>query len=550
MKENNTDLKYSIFIWIAFVLAIITTYSHHGNLIVDCGREVYYPTQILSGNVLYKDILNIYGPFSYMLNTFLFKIFGINLNVLYIAGCVSAFCIITLIYAISKRFLSNFLSFSIAIFTISIGVLNLNLFNFVFPYSYAMLYGFVGFLASFWLLLKYLENPEKDLYLYLSSFFAGLCVANKYEFLPYLVVILYAVLKIKPLKSKQYYFTIISLLFLPVFCFGILFLQGLNFKDLISTALVIKKMAQSETLKYFYHIQGVYFNKNTFGVLVLNFIKTIIPFGLLVCGFAIKKKIVSISLVIFALVSILYSINPASFVFMPIFLLILALVSLKTLEENQKLLILVLSCIMIDLKVFWGIATLNYGVFFASFLIINVLALLVANLRNKNINLNQNVLGVYFLIVAITLGAQNLTSLTFKKYLVKSGRGQIYYSKEIANSTQELVDYISNNTHINDRVVILPEGLFINFLTNRKSDNYYNSLIPLYVETFGEDKLIEHFKKTMPEYIVLNNWNTEDYYFEHICNDYAFSFCSFVAEHYTQKKVIDKGFRYLIFQKR
>jgi len=94
-NNTNDDLKYLISLWIILLLAIIATYAHQGHLIIDCGREVYYPTQILLGKVLYKDILNIYGPFSYMFNALLFKIFGINLNVLYISGCVCTFSIST-----------------------------------------------------------------------------------------------------------------------------------------------------------------------------------------------------------------------------------------------------------------------------------------------------------------------------------------------------------------------------------------------------------------------------------------------------------------------
>ena len=154
MKKINTDLKYLIWLWIILILAIIPTYAHHGNLLIDCGREAYYPTQVLLGKVLYKDIFNIYGPFAYMLNALLFKVFSVNLNVLYLAGCTSAFLIVSLTYLISKQFLSRFLSLTIGVFTILIGVLNTNLFNFIFPYSYGMLYGIVAFLISIWLLIQ------------------------------------------------------------------------------------------------------------------------------------------------------------------------------------------------------------------------------------------------------------------------------------------------------------------------------------------------------------------------------------------------------------
>lgn len=549
MKKINTDFKYLISIWVILILALIPTYAHHGHLLIDCGREVYYPTQMLLGKVLYKDIFNIYGPFAYMFNAMLFKLFGINLNILYLAGCVCSFLISSLIYLISKQFLSKFLSFAIAVFTISIGILNTNLFNFVFPYSYAMLYGIVSFLISVWFLLKYQENPEKIFPLYLSSFFAGLCITSKYEFLPYLIVILYSIIKIKPLKIREYYYTIFSLLFVPIFCFGILFLQGLGLNDLISTAITIKKMAQSQTLKYFYNAQGVYLNKGTFILLLISLIKTIVPIGLLVWGIKVKKKFFSLCVIILSLVLIFLSINPASFVFLPIFTVILALANLKVLKENQKLLLLVLSALAVSLKVFWSLATLNYGVFFLSFLLITILALLTQRIKDKNII--QNTFGAYLLVVAVIFGLQNLSSLNFRNYPIQTTRGKIYSNQYLASASSDLIDYIGKNSKKSDTIVIFPEGLFMNFLADRKSDNYYNSLTPLYLETFGEAKFVEHFKKTKPEYIIFNNWDTsKDYYFSYICSDYALSFCSFVAENYTQKKIIDKGFRYLIFKKK
>ena len=153
------------------------------------------------------------------------------------------------------------------------------------------------------------------------------------------------------------------------------------------------------------------------------------------------------------------------------------------------------------------------------------------------------------MIISIVLGYFNILKLGSKNVLLKTNNGNIYTDKILTGATQELIDYIQKNTKKSDTVVILPEGTFINFLTNRVSDNYYNSLIPLYVEAFGEDKIVKHFERTKPEYIIFNNWNTRDYYFNYICQDYALSFCSFVVKNYTREKTIDTGFRYLIFKK-
>ena len=305
MKRFSDDIKYIIIIQTAVLLAIILTYAHQGHILVDCGREVYYPTQILLGKVLYKDIFNIYGPFSYMFNAALFKIFGINLNVLYLAGCVCSFLITNLIYFIATRFLPKFLSFSVAIFTVAVGVLGVNLFNFVFPYSYAILYGLVAFLASILLLLKYESNPQKLDYFYLSCFFAGLCITSKYEFLPFSAVILYSMIKIRPLNVIEKTFSITALLLAPAYCFGILFLQGLTINDLASTFSILVKMAHSQTLKYFYIAQGVYFSKQTIPFLATNFFKTALMLGVFLFAIKLNKRIFSIPLIIASTISIM-----------------------------------------------------------------------------------------------------------------------------------------------------------------------------------------------------------------------------------------------------
>lgn len=548
MKRISGDIKYLIGIWTTLLLAVILTYAHHGHILVDCGREAYYPTQILLGKVLYKDIFNIYGPFSYMLNALLFRIFGVNLNVLYIAGCFCAFLITGLIYMISSKFLSKFLSFALAIFTIIVGILNTHLFNFVFPYSYAILYGLTAFLISVWFLLKYQSWPDRSKYLYLSCFFAGICITSKYEFLLYIIAILYAMIKIKKLSFKEKTFSLLSLLIPPAICFGILFWQGLRINDLISTFNILSKMAHSQTLKYFYITQGVYFDKKTIPFLSMTFIKTIIPLGLFLWGISLQKRVFSIILLIISSIAIALFTNGASLVFLPILTLILCLLNLKNLKTNISLTILTISGLAISLKFFWGLIIASYGVFFVSYLMIVMLALISDKFKDKNIN--YNAIGLYILILSIVLGYQNFSQLKIKNFSIHTQYGKIYTTKILGDSTKELIQYIEKSTNPADEIIILPEGALINFLTNRKTDNYYNSLIPLYVEVFGDKKLIEHFAETKPEYIIFDNWNNQDYYYKYICSDYAISFCNYVAKNYTQEKIIDKYFRYIIFKKK
>ena len=103
------------------IISLCFFLGHYSGILIDFGREVYYPEQMLQGKVLYKDLFNIYGPLSYQINALLYKIFGIKLSTLYFAGSVCSVGIVSGIYLIAKKFLSEFLSFTIGFFTISVG---------------------------------------------------------------------------------------------------------------------------------------------------------------------------------------------------------------------------------------------------------------------------------------------------------------------------------------------------------------------------------------------------------------------------------------------
>lgn len=546
MKKFNLDLKYLMILWGLLIAILIGTFAHHGNLIVDCGREAYYSLQVAQGKVLYKDIFDIYGPFSYMYNAFLFKLFGVNLNVLFLSGCVSSFFITSLVYLIARRFMNEFASFSISAFTIMVGVLNTNIFNTIFPYSFGMLYGAVAVLASIWLLLKYEESPETNLYLYLSAFFAGLCIANKYEFLPYFLVIAYAAFKIKPLNFKQYSLLSGSLFLAPAVCFAILSLQGMKFQDLITTGLIINKMAHTQTLKYFYQHTGVFFHKKTIPFLIGKFFIVAIPLFLLFFTTKAKNKIASVILAIIAIFLTFRNTDIAVFAFLPLLISIWFVLNIKNIYNNTKLMILTLSSILLCAKIYWALLVMSYGAYLVSLPLITISALISEKFKDKKIN--PLIIPSYLILVTISLCFIFVHDLGKKAEYISTPRGKFYIEKSLFPSTDKLIKYIQTNTKKTDTVMIFPEGQLINFLTERKSDDVYGSLIPLYVETFGDDKIIKHFKQTKPEYIIFNNWNYHEYYQKYICNDYAQSFCAFVAQNYTQEKVIDEGFRYLIFK--
>ena len=159
----------------------------------------------------------------------------------------------------------------------------------------------------------------------------------------------------------------------------------------------------------------------------------------------------------------------------------------------------------------------------------------------------EKIAGIYLLAASILYINANFHMLSHAEGKIQTPKGTVYTSKDLAESTNELIKYL-NNTDGN--AVIFPEGMTVNFLAGVRSDDFYNSLLPLYIETFTEEKIIEHYKNKMPEYIIFNNLNMKDYYFQYICNDYALNFCGFVQKNYKPEVVIDTGFRYIIFKRK
>jgi hypothetical protein len=138
-----------VVIWAAWLHG---TWAGWGELTADCGREMYVPSVLLHGKTLYKDIWYPYGPLGPYWNSFLFRMFGVHLNVLYWAGSLSALGCAIFLYHIGIR-----LSAALAGWTAGAAVLfqafHPSLFSFPLPYSYACVYGLLVSCLFVWFVI-------------------------------------------------------------------------------------------------------------------------------------------------------------------------------------------------------------------------------------------------------------------------------------------------------------------------------------------------------------------------------------------------------------
>jgi hypothetical protein len=126
-----------IALWAAKVYA---TWAAWGNLTIDCGHEMYIPALLAEGKVLYRDVWFPYGPAGPYFNSYLFRLFGVKLNVLYWAGSLSALGSAIFLYLVGMRLSAWHVGWTAGAILLLEGF-EPSLFSFPLPYAYSTVYG-------------------------------------------------------------------------------------------------------------------------------------------------------------------------------------------------------------------------------------------------------------------------------------------------------------------------------------------------------------------------------------------------------------------------
>jgi Dolichyl-phosphate-mannose-protein mannosyltransferase len=141
------EITWNLTTFVAFLALVLlwaarmyTTWATWGNLSIDSGREMYVPTVLLQGKMLYRDVWYLYGPAGPYLNSYLFRLFGVNMSVLYWAGSLSALTCAVLLFLVGKQ-VSSWLAGWTAGAVVLMQAFQPGLFCFPLSYSFASVYG-------------------------------------------------------------------------------------------------------------------------------------------------------------------------------------------------------------------------------------------------------------------------------------------------------------------------------------------------------------------------------------------------------------------------
>lgn len=557
--RDKKEICYILAFTLFFVVLCFLTWGKWGDPFVDCGREAYVPHSMLQGKLLIRDIFNLYNPLSLQINAILYKLFGEKLTVLYSAGIINSYLIILISYAIARALFKPIQAIAVLILIMAFGVFQINIDNYILPYSYSVVYAITGLLASVLFGIYAIKNRDSknfNNFMYLAFFALSFSLANKFDYAMVVLPLLAIPIGFKKFKLKEYCYSFLALIILPLISYSILFLQGLTVQEFINYIHFGKRFFDSKTLLCFYSRFFLFSYTHCIFLQGLNLFEFSLRFVLgyiavwlcLIKPFKIENFIGAI--VLTALNINIINCDNKEFLLcwaVPFILIFLFLyVSTKAFKElikdesNIISIFIIFSAILTTVRTAFFINSYLFGAFMmplvliALFIVFSKFFPIVFKMKNPQM-FNQ-IITILFIIFGFIMLYKNLDYNKKFNAPLYSNKGVIYSTKEQTYVLSHALAYIDKKVAKDATCLVLPEGAMINFISGRKSvDKYYN-LLPNHIEALGETNIVKDLEKTPPDYIFITNRTSAEFNKGYFCEDYAKKICSFVDDNYQFKE--------------
>jgi hypothetical protein len=531
-----------------FVLMLLGTWHRWTHPIIDHGREMNVPARLLSGERLYIDIMYYYGPFAPYFNALLYLVFGANLKTLHASGILCAALVLVMIHWIGRRLLSPWaaaLSTSLVLVTCAIEV---NLGNYVQPYSYAALYGWTFGVGALVCALQYLRTNTD-----IAMLAGGLLVAGATVCKPEMTLLGLAppgvAWAIRSFGAGRWPLRPLLLLIVPPLAIG-----GLVYGVLVWV--VPWKLLVTDTYRAFTQPQMIYFGQFLNGVLMWP------QTGwALLAGIGVLACIVGASALfglgsdpavsmfkgsrarVIWLVTIVGATawwigGSRTFVWLDISPLrsaplVLASIVLTTAwhayrEKSRSAVLSIQDQSLLVITVFSGLAIVRvilnvsfataYTPFTIPTLLIVYMSLLVDRLPRFLLATDRSRTGardfamaVGLVMLVTVIYAQLLAARTERVFEISAPRGTLLTTRAFGRPIADAIRFVHERTAPGEYVGSLPQGSIVNFFAERANPLREEIIVPGYLTPDRESDAIQRMSARRVRVILVGNVFTPDY---------------------------------------
>lgn len=178
-----------------------STWAAWGSLTIDGGHEMYIPALLAEGKTLYRDVWFNFGPAAPYFNSYLFRLFGVHLKVLYWAGSLSALASAIFLYA-AGMYLSSWKVGWTAGAVLLLEGFQPSLFCFPLPYSFSAVYGCVMACLFLCVIIR-ATNSEGWIWVFAAGVVAAIALSLKPEFGVTCYLTLFALIGLRGYRKRE-----------------------------------------------------------------------------------------------------------------------------------------------------------------------------------------------------------------------------------------------------------------------------------------------------------------------------------------------------------
>jgi len=585
-KTEFLNLESPLFFWheyaskyfgpiLIIIVAIIMAHWSWGKWsdpMIDFGRELYVPWQILEGSTLYTDIAYFNGPLSPYINSLWFLLLGVHMRSMIIANFIILGIILLVFFKLLEKVDSRIGATVGCLIMITVFAFArydfVGNYNFIAPYSHEMTHGLLLSSLGIYFFSIY-QSQNKMIAVFLSGVLFGLVFLTKAEFTLAVASALISGFTLTFWIQKEPWtqIAIKTACFLTgAFAPPVIIFLLLNTSMPIKQALIGTLGSWPGTLNP--ELRNIHFYKQIMGIgnLVLNIKTMFIGFScfLLIFSPAIiistvnpsrpKRDVlvgttIGIGIVILSILCINPLIKIVSYIIRPLPLFLICLIIFeginlwKKYQKEQDLngvlrLTLLLFSLILLTKILIRVDPHQYGFALAmpgTIILISALVDRIPAFLEKKDRAGTLFRCFSISIIIVFSGMHMFVSdFWYDKSTVRVATDTAkFYTDFRGYPVQEIIEAVEKHSSTDDTLAVLPEGVMLNFLTQRKNPTPYINFMPPEFILFGEQNILEKFNANPPDYIVLTNKPLEEYGLKAVGIDIGVGLYEWVKSNYT-----------------
>ena len=546
--ETPSRYKYTFPWWHGLVAVyatliglVVWTWGSTSQVLVDYGRELYVAWQLAEGQHLYRDIAYFNGPFSPYFNSIVFRTFGVSVTSLQVANATILAVIMTVLFRQLFRYFSAVTTTTVLVAaTILFGVGHLipyGNYNFISPYSHEMTHGTLLAVLVF-SLIGY--KPQIDFRRScVVGFLWGMVFLGKAEFFLAVTLMIVASITIPLLAGRSPFKKCLVQ-------FGVLMTTAAV--TLVGCWLLLSQQLGMQEAGL--HLLGTWRYIFSSNVTQMHFYRLVTglndPLRNLLGSVQAMLAIAAALLAVYAAVrnvggrqwkSPVFVIGLAAAVFLGggqtfllharaffvlavilfLFLSKLAVTSKDNFEAHHHLACWAVFAACLLSKMMLRPTLSFYGFVLSMPVAVLALALaiewlpvrLFANAKSIA-RFRYGILALLVLDTTIGLGKTHQHTSN-KTHTVGTGREQMKCVADVGEPLQSVLESLSRRMLPDETLLVLPQGITINFLLRRDNPSPFVNFMPPELEMYGERNMVLQFERVPSDYVLLVSQRLGEY---------------------------------------